>query len=524
MKGLRVASEASREPCRRCLLRLSGAIGYRPILFAKDKFDLVEGQLVRQRLPVSHLRTPKKLLAVLFSGGLLVLVLACSGDENADTDGGGGSGANDEAGLRGNLEAGSDATSSPAWPTGNAYPDDPAVMAIIDAMGDNTSVELEPFHLAGDRVDEWVTNYGTAPQRRDYCNKIAYAPDRGTGMYAGMNHGAPHRLDDTLEYHLGSNTWYLLFFPHPELSKQPVGWLGVNAMMEDGYLQTRQHGIVAGVHTWDALTYDPVTHRMLWANSVDEDNGVILGNYNNASVLSAFATDTGQTLEQVKAQQKPGTRVRFYDPVAGRWHRQIGEGSAPTMIAQGAALEYIPDLGKSIWYTAQWNESGMWAYDSTANLWTALHPSGGKNPYHDNSDFTFPPNEAQMRYGSATRTLVAVRGERTWHYSIDKNEWSPIGEDQENFASDNRTAFSYDSKNDVFLLVQPEKQSIRAYHPSTRTWETLSVNGPPVRSDMAVASYYDVARNALVVLDRKKCGSTVIDTDAACRCSSISTT
>lgn len=420
---------------------------------------------------------------------------ACAGAViGSDEDASAGSGERDGGGGSDDGGGGGSDGGDPVG--GNAYPDDPAIVDAIEAMGDNASLELE-YGVAGERAEEWTALYGGAPQRRDFGNKLAYAPDRGTAMYAGMNHGVPHRINDAWEYHLGSNTWYLLFFPDPQ--PRTEGWFAEHAMIEDGYLQTHRHGMVQGAHTWDGLTYDPELRRMLWAN-VNENKPMGTA-FESRVPLEAYAYETGQTIEEVNAQVLPGAQMWMFDGAAGRWYRQIGPGPHPRMLMQGGALEYIPDLGKTVWYANQWNENGMWAYDSTTNEWTSLAPNGGANVYHDNEEFTFPPAEAQMRYGHGSRTMVAVMGKRTWHYDIDSNEWSLANVDEENNAGDWITAFSYDSKNDVFLLVQPSTAAVRAYHVSTRTWETLPVDGPPVRTNMAPASYYDPVHNVMVVLD-----------------------
>ncbi|HNT00027.1 MAG TPA: hypothetical protein PLJ27_21360 [Polyangiaceae bacterium] len=82
------------------------------------------------------------------------------------------------------------------------------------------------------------------------------------------------------------------------------------------------------------------------------------------------------------------------------------------------------------------------------------------------------------------------------------NEWSLANEDPENDASDSRTAFSYDSKNDVFILIQPLLGTVRAYDAKTRLWKTLTVHGPTVRPHQSIASYYDPVHNVHVSLDK----------------------
>ncbi len=374
----------------------------------------------------------------------------------------------------------------------SAYRDDPDILAILDAMDDNTAVQLEPYRLGGDRVDDWVRLNGSrAPHRRDYGNKIAYAPDRQTGMYAGMNHGVPHRLNDAWEYHLGSNTWYLLYFPEemsPWVRVRPEGWYRDSVIIEDGYIQTRTRGPAYGVHIWDGLTYDPVLRRMLWAN-------VSEGGF----PMDRFAEETAESRESIEARLLPGTNLWMYDPLAHRWFRQMGDGPRPRLVMQGGGMEYVAHLQKTVWYACQWNESGMWLYDSASNEWEELAPNGGVSLYHTGEE-TFPRAEVQMRYSERHRRLVAVRSHFTYEYDFEANEWARVNEDPSNDAHDARTAFVYDSVNDVFLLLDPGDQSLRAYSTETKTWTTLEPEGT-FDFPEKVAAYFDPAHNVMVVYD-----------------------
>lgn len=368
------------------------------------------------------------------------------------------------------------------------YQDDPKIVAQIRDLPDNTSVVLPPFTLAGAGVEQWRKQYGLAPQRRDYCNKIVYAPERGTGMYCGMNHGAPHRLNDAWEYHLGSNTWHLLFAPDANYSAKEYRrpeWIKANVVFKGGYLQTRRGGMLNSVHTWDGLVYDPVLQRMLWANVASE----------HPNELKVFAQTMGLNLNDLIKQQKPGSRLWMFDPKERRWFKQMGSGSHPRLVCQGGTLVYVPELKKSLWYSCEWNESGMWAFDSKNNSWTELKPNGGKSIYHDKSG-TFPRVELQAAYSPRDQKIVAVRGAGTWWYDIKKNKWSRACTDEANNAHDAHTVFVYDDNNHVFLLHQPGK-SLRAYRIETNTWETLTPRGAGVSK--GGAGYFDQAMNAFVV-------------------------
>jgi hypothetical protein len=109
------------------------------------------------------------------------------------------------------------ATASPTVLAGevqkSVYRDDPAVLAQLEALRPGQSLVLGPVRALGEGVEAYPQWYRNGPGQRDYCNKMPYAPDRGTALYAGGNHAVPHRLNDVWEYHLGSNTWHLLYGP-----------------------------------------------------------------------------------------------------------------------------------------------------------------------------------------------------------------------------------------------------------------------------------------------------------------------
>jgi hypothetical protein len=410
--------------------------------------------------------------------------------------------------AHGSGDGGADAGDSAATPTPNfgppAYPDDPAVVGQITAMGDNSALWLDSFRYAGDRVDDWRAQFGTAPNQRDFSNKLAYADDRGTALYAGGNHGAPHVINDAWEYHLGSNTWHLLFYPDPQYSEyyETPGARAANLMIEDGYLQTKRHGPVVVSHTWDGLTYDPGSKRLMWANVVgvlDTTAG------SGSSAIDRYAADVGMDPSTLRSALEPATNMWMYDPGKGRWFKQTGGGAKPLMRSQGAALEYVAHLQKSLWYVNQWDESGMWLYDSQLNTWEQVMPNDGVPMYGAGYPRgAFPPAESQLRYSAKHRTVVAVRADMTWEYSFDTNRWTKVVEsDPANAASDASSVFAYDPFHDVFLLMQPALGTVRAYQIGTKAWTTLVPTGAGAIPGRDSAGYFDTRHNVLVVYDQR---------------------
>jgi len=402
--------------------------------------------------------------------------------------------------------------------------DNPAIVSLLARVERNTSALLPQFALAGDQIAKWQDMFKHGPHRRDFCNKMAYAPDRRTALYAGANHGVPHRLNDVWEYHLGSNSWVLLFAPDggdhrratiaqgaatgrdrrmtPEDARAFLAnWYTEVVTFQHGYLQTRRGGPIEPLHTWDGLTYDPRSRRMIWATLSNDST--------EQKRLAAYAEYTGQDVERLKAQQAPGTSLWMYEPHAGKWRRQTGDGPRPKTRGMGGFLLYIPDLGRSVWYTAtSYDNSGMWSYDSIANAWTNLKPNDGLSIYGNNqherpgrpAKDIFPPQEMQAAYSPRHHKIVAVQESGVWIYDVRTNWWTKTLTDERISARDSRTVFVYDSANDVFLLLDPNpgKQTLFAYSLTANRWERLEPGGAGIVAGKG-AGYYDPDHNLFVV-------------------------
>ncbi|PCJ56562.1 MAG: hypothetical protein COA79_18560 [Planctomycetota bacterium] len=246
------------------------------------------------------------------------------------------------------------------------YKDDTTLVKLIQALPPMSSMLLPQVKVIPTNAAKWFKGFKNGPGRRNYGNKMVYAPERKTALYCGANHGVPHIFNDAWEYHLGSNTWILLSPPdggnHHMFGKARINvirgrdkdgtnkkfvteWYKKNIVFEDGYLQTRHnHGPIYPRHTWDGLSYDPVKKRMLWA-VLDKSS-----DKRQLEMLSEYAKATGKNFETLKKGFKKGSSLYMFEPALGRWFRQLGEGSKPRLFHMGGALIYIPHLKKSIWY------------------------------------------------------------------------------------------------------------------------------------------------------------------------------
>jgi len=430
-------------------------------------------------------------------------------------------------------------TSSIASPdtVASVYLDDPDIVAKLNALPAGSSMLLPKVRVDSLGIDKYSYQY-YGPGRRDYCNKMPYAPDRGTALYAGGNHQVPHRMNDVWEYHLGSNTWHLLYAPdggnagahkpayfltsrsnlvhNPEKELTPRQkqqleayrqWWNTYVHLTDGDITTTRGGPVMPAHTWDAFTYDPRVGRLIWGLGA-----------NPAAQPATYAYFSNQSLEQVEAQlDKRYTPMWMFDPKAKRWiHYKTKELDTPraALRGMGATMQYIPDLGKSIWYVAAQNVSPpafeMWTYDAVEDSWQELRPNGGKSIGELAGKLDSAPKaEQQVAYSPKDRKLVAVLKHDTYVYDIATNAWSKVATDKRIFGHDANSVFGYDPHADAFILAFKSRRnainpSLATFSLKTMKWTLLEPNGPAIpHSKNGYAGYFDPRFNVFVLQGRK---------------------
>jgi hypothetical protein len=382
-----------------------------------------------------------------------------------------------------------------AGPPKPPYADDPALVAKIEALPDRTWMKLDAAaRLQGKALEKWSkeVNYGSGPVGRDFCVKMAYAPDRQTAFYCGGNHGVPHKLSDAWEYHLGSNTWTLLAPPAIGVTSRVFDLYGIarkgqedaareivkkHIVLEDGYLAARENGgPINCMHTWDGLAYDPLAKRALWAAPA---TGIM-------HLPRLYAEANNLKLEDVKAKLAPGIPTFWmFDLARNRWVQHTGPGPYPR-VGMTVTMTFIPDLGKTLFYGMY--DKQTWTYDAVANKWEKIATSKDG-----------PGIEMMSAYSPKHKKLVTVQAKTTWTFDLATKTWTQVCTDDKNYAVDYSGFFGYDAGNDVFLLFQPKmRDKVRVYSLEKNAWTTAEMKGDAAPDGNRLQGYYDPDRNVLV--------------------------
>ena len=422
------------------------------------------------------------------------------------------------------------------------YEKDKGIIKVLNNLGDNSSYRFDKIRVSGKKIDTvpFYKSYG--PKVRDFSTKMVYSEDRGTALYCGAGHNRPV-LNDVWEYHLASNTWYLL---HPSdgglqnnvrnnwrilkavekkqsqnqrvdkklLSKygqakqEMMSWYRKYIKFENGYLQTISGGPPYPSHTWDGLTYDPNVKKLLWHPGGEGS-------------LKWYAESNNLSFDELLKKKGITSKVWMYQPASDTWVKQsIKAGShQPALRGMGATLQYIPDIKKSIFYVAVSNVSPpayeMWTYDAVNNVWEEIYPNNGQSISALSRNGVSPFGEVQSAYSTRDKKLVVLSGSKTWSYDVLNKEWSFIVDDPKTRGHHVNSVFVYDSVNDIFTLIQPgsgyegNKRSpyiIRTMKLKEKRWVTVTQEGPEPRKGKwwPPAGYYDPEHNVVVTYNSEE--------------------
>jgi hypothetical protein len=168
-------------------------------------------------------------------------------------------------------------------------------------------------------------------------------------------------------------------------------------------------------------------------------------------------------------------------------------------------LEYIPELGGSIWHANNWQMHGTWVHDFGKDTWRDLKANGGGKAFEKES-----PEPEQIGYYDPKRKIIVVhRHYDTHHFDPKKLEWSKVrtGNKEDGltpYGHDARSVLYHDPLSGHGLLVQFETNTVWAYDPDKVVWTKLALEGELMPTGNKRLAYFDHAQNVLVVIDGTK--------------------
>ncbi|WP_159099501.1 hypothetical protein [Parazoarcus communis] len=363
---------------------------------------------------------------------------------------------------------------------------DSSVLRRIEALEENHGLRLGSARVLGDfnAVARRFDLHRTGPRSRNYSLKMVWAPERQRALFAGANHGKPHRLNDVWEFDLAALAWVMLYPPDNPRSYDGLGEDASDVVFEDGLLITRRGGPAVIGHTWWGITYDPVNRQMLFMN--------------------IWLTKQEEAIRQLggdPAARYTGPPLWSFKPETGQWAplKSVPPGPRAPF---GAMLEYVPELEGAIWHMNNWQMRATWHYEPVKRAWTLLPLNTEEKDFKQQA----PSRELVGYYDMRRGIVVAQQGKSTFHLDVVRRRWEKVLNAPENsdavpFGHDAKTSFYYDAASGDGLLLDHEKKELWAYTPDTSSWRVLNPSGDPMPKGDRLLAYADPALNAFVVID-----------------------
>lgn len=324
----------------------------------------------------------------------------------------------------------------------------------------------------------------TGPLARDYSIKMVWAPDRRRALFAGANHGRPHRLNDVWEFDLEALSWILLYAPDNPRSYSGLGDDPRDVVFAEGVLKTKRGGPVVVGHSWWGTTYD--TERRLFL------------------FMSTWDTNQNAAIRQIggdPSARYTGPPLWSFDPKCRSWN-VVKSGKPYPRAPFGGLLEYIPDYDGLVWHTNHWQMQGTWIYRPNENVWNRVSSKA------DQADFdrSSPKTEQVGYYDPIRRIIVVQRGSDTFHFSIATQIWRHVlsRPDDVDHWPNGHDAFApifYDPVSQRGILVDFRTNHLWSYDPSATKWTLLSPDGETIPGGNRRLAYFDVEHEVLVVID-----------------------
>lgn len=361
---------------------------------------------------------------------------------------------------------------------------DPAVVAKLEALGENEIVKLTQANIVG-AFNDVARKYGldrNGPGIREYCLKMPWAEDRKRAFYCGGNHGVPHGLNDIWEYDLPANTWNLLWAPE-DFTRNAGRGKWEDAIIKDGILQSKRGATIQASHTWDQLTYDPEIKALVWLTAWNIDE-----NMKNVGLLERWKS---------KENRHPVPLWGYYTET-NSW-KPLGVDQNPTLPNNASLLCYIPELHGTIYY-GKWDYKTL-LWDNRTGKWSLFcaRQQG-------------PSDEMLSCYSAKNKVVVAVcssdKGGGTYYFDPAQKTWStavPYEAGKTPKAYDFTAVIGDDPVTGTCLLFTNDKETFGfwAYDVGAKQWTRLMPKGdmPQAGPDPTHGynGYFDPVRSVFVL-------------------------
>jgi len=362
----------------------------------------------------------------------------------------------------------------------------PEIVAKLAALPANRAVLLGKADVVGEFNDtaRKYELHKTGPRGRDFTNKMCWAPDRKRVLFCGANHAVPHRLNDVWEFDLPSLTWSMLYAPDLPRGYTDLGKDTSDVEFKNGLLITKRGGPAIIAHTWWGLTYDPKRKALLFMNT--------------------WVTDQKKAVRDLggdPAELYAGPPLWAFFPAEGTWKAFKAPKPYPVPIF-GGMLEYIPELGGSVWHANNWQMHGTWLHDYEKDVWKDLKANGGGKAFEAEA-----AEPEQIGYYDPKRKIVVVHRHYAMHHFDPKTlEWKKVMSGAKDdgitpYGHDARSVLYHDPVSGHGLLVQTETNTVWAYDPDKPSWTKLAPEGDPMPTGGKRLAYVDPVLNVLAVID-----------------------
>jgi hypothetical protein len=361
---------------------------------------------------------------------------------------------------------------------------DEAVIRRVTSLAPNHGLRLGTARLIGEfnEIARRFDLHRTGPRSRDFSKKMVWAPERRRALFAGANHGSPHRLNDVWEFDLAEMTWTLLYAPDNPRTYGGLGPDATDVVFRDGVLQTRRGGPAVIGHTWSGLTYDPRTQRMLFMNT--------------------WPIDVDPLVRQVggdPADRYRGPPLWSFNPAARAW-APLKTAAPWPKAAVGALLEDAPELDGQIWHLNNWQLRATWLLGAN-HAWNAVASPKVTPGFEGNA-----PGRELVGYHDSKRQLIVAQCRRgTYHFNTQSSRWLCVIPPDSGYlvpdGHDAFTAFCGHPSSGRGLLMDFRTRNLWSYDPDQAQWALLAPVGDPIPQGKRMLAYVDRVLGVLAVLN-----------------------